>query len=236
MNTTAANATRDYAALDDAALVACVLAGERDAFRQIMQRCNQRMFRVVRGVIRNEAEAEDVVQEAYVHGYEKLASFRGEASLATWLTRIALNEAYGRLRRRRDSVDIDDIDLSASVAAQLIAFPGHVLGDDPAEEAARAQMRRLLEQAVDALPEAFRLVYLLRDVEGCSVEETALALELRPETVKTRLHRARRQLRDALANRLSMAQGEAFSFMGARCVRMTEVVMARIAALPATQA
>ena len=236
MNTTAANATRDYAALDDAALVACVLAGERDAFRQIMQRCNQRMFRVVRGVIRNEAEAEDVVQEAYVHGYEKLASFRGEASLATWLTRIALNEAYGRLRRRRDSVDIDDIDLSASVAAQLIAFPGHVLGDDPAEEAARTQMRRLLEQAVDALPEAFRLVYLLRDVEGCSVEETALALELRPETVKTRLHRARRQLRDALANRLSMAQGEAFSFMGARCVRMTEVVMARIAALPATQA
>ena len=232
MNTTAANATRDYAALDDAALVACVLAGERDAFRQIMQRCNQRMFRVVRGVIRNEAEAEDVVQEAYVHGYEKLASFRGEASLATWLTRIALNEAYGRLRRRRDSVDIDDIDLSAPVAAQLIAFPGHVLGDDPAEEAARTQMRRLLEQAVDALPEAFRLVYLLRDVEGCSVEETALALELRPETVKTRLHRARRQLRDALANRLSMAQGEAFSFMGARCVRMTETVMARIHALP----
>lgn len=232
MNTTAANAARDYAALDDAALVACVLAGERDAFRQIMQRCNQRMFRVVRGVIRNEAEAEDVVQEAYVHGYEKLASFRGEASLATWLTRIALNEAYGRLRRRRDSVDIDDIDLSASVAAQLIAFPGHVLGDDPAEEAARTQMRRLLEQAVDALPEAFRLVYLLRDVEGCSVEETALALALRPETVKTRLHRARRQLRDALANRLSMAQGEAFSFMGARCVRMTETVMARIHALP----
>lgn len=232
MNTTAANAARDYAALDDAALVACVLAGERDAFRQIMQRCNQRMFRVVRGVIRNEAEAEDVVQEAYVHGYEKLASFRGEASLATWLTRIALNEAYGRLRRRRDSVDIDDIDLSASVAAQLIAFPGHVLGDDPAEEAARTQMRRLLEQAVDALPEAFRLVYLLRDVEGCSVEETALALALRPETVKTRLHRARRQLRDALANRLSMAQGEAFSFMGARCVRMTEAVMARIHALP----
>lgn len=232
MNTIAANAARDYAALDDAALVACVLAGERDAFRQIMQRCNQRMFRVVRGVIRNEAEAEDVVQEAYVHGYEKLASFRGEASLATWLTRIALNEAYGRLRRRRDSVDIDDIDLSASVAAQLIAFPGHVLGDDPAEEAARTQMRRLLEQAVDALPEAFRLVYLLRDVEGCSVEETALALELRQETVKTRLHRARRQLRDALANRLSMAQGEAFSFMGARCVRMTETVMARIHALP----
>ncbi len=190
MNTIAAGTARDYAALDDAALVACVMAGERDAFRLIMQRCNQRMFRVVRGVIRNEAEAEDVVQEAYVHGYEKLGSFRGEASLATWLTRIALNEAYGRLRRRRDSVDIDDIDMRAP-AAQLIAFPGHVLGDDPAEEAARAQLRRLLEQAVDELPEAFRLVYVLRDVEGCSVEETASALEIRQETVKTRLHRTR---------------------------------------------
>lgn len=236
MNTIAAGAARDYAALDDAALVACVLAGEREAFRQIMQRCNQRMFRVVRGVIRNEAEAEDVVQEAYVHGYEKLGSFRGEASLATWLTRIALNEAYGRLRRRRDTVDIDDIDITAPVAAQLIAFPGHVLGDDPAEEAARAQMRRLLEQAVDALPEAFRLVYVLRDVEGCSVEDTASALEIRQETVKTRLHRARRQLREALASRVSAAQGEAFQFMGARCAHLTEVVMARIAALPGKQA
>lgn len=235
MNTIAAGVARDYAALDDAALVACVRDGERDAFREIMRRCNQRMFRVVRGVIRNEAEAEDVVQEAYVHGYEKLGSFRGEASLATWLTRIALNEAYGRLRRRRDSVDIDDIDTSAP-AAQLIAFPGCVLDDDPAEEAARAQLRRMLEQAVDELPEAFRLVYVLRDVEGCSVEETASVLEIRPETVKTRLHRARRQLREALTSRASAAQAEAFQFMGARCARMTELVMARIAALPGAQA
>ncbi|MBN8717728.1 RNA polymerase sigma factor [Thermomonas sp.] len=233
MSTIAAGAARDYAALDDAELVACVVAGERDAFRQIMQRCNQRMFRVVRGVIRNEAEAEDVVQEAYVHAFEKLGSFRGEASLATWLTRIALNEAYGRLRRRRDSVDIDDIDANGP-AAQLIAFPGHLLGDDPAEEAARAQMRRLLEQAVDELPEAFRLVYVLRDVEGCSVEDTAGVLGIRPETVKTRLHRARRQLRDVLASRVSAVQADAFQFMGARCMRMTEVVMARIAALPRT--
>ena len=236
MNTMPTQVARDYAAMEDGPLVACVRAGERGAFRQVMQRCNQRMFRVVRGVIRNEAEAEDVVQEAYVHGYEKLGSFRGEASLATWLTRIALNEAYGRLRRRRDSVDIDDINRGAPVAAQLIAFPGHVLGEDPAEEAARAQLRRLLEQAVDELPEAFRLVYVLRDVEGCSVEETASALEIRQETVKTRLHRARRQLREVLASRVSAARVDAFQFMGARCARMTDVVMARIAALPRTQA
>ena len=108
-----ANHARDYAAMEDAELVACVLGGEREAFRQIMQRCNQRMFRMVRGVIRDDAEAEDVVQEAYVHGYETLGSFRGESSLATWLTRIALNEAHGRLRRRRDTVDIDDIAATA---------------------------------------------------------------------------------------------------------------------------
>ena len=207
-----------------------------DPATDVFEAHRPRLARLAYRMLGSLAEAEDVVQEAYVHGYEKLGSFRGEASLATWLTRIALNEAYGRLRRRRDSVDIDDINRGAPVAAQLIAFPGHVLGEDPAEEAARAQLRRLLEQAVDELPEAFRLVYVLRDVEGCSVEETASALEIRQETVKTRLHRARRQLREVLASRVSAARVDAFQFMGARCARMTDVVMARIAALPRTQA
>lgn len=224
-----ANIARDYATLDDAALVACVLAGERAAFRTIMQRCNQRLYRVVRGVIRDEAEAEDVVQDAYVHAFEKLDGFRGESSLATWLCRIALNEAYGRLRRRHETVEIDHID---RLPAQVIPFLGHVPADDPAEAATRAQLRGLLEQAVDALPEAFRLVYLLREVEGCSVAETAQVLALREETVKTRLHRARRLLRDALESRLRGANAVAFQFLGARCARITEAVMARIAALP----
>lgn len=219
---------RDYAALDDAQLVACVCAGEREAFRQITQRCNQRLFRVVRGVIRDEAEAEDVVQDAYLHAYQKIDSFRGEASLATWLTRIALNEAYGRLRRRRETVNIDDMEPMAGMD-NVVAFPG--AHEDPLRVAENAQLRRWLEGAIDALPEGFRLVYLLRDVEGCSVEETAAALALREETVKTRLHRARKQLRVALEDKVTAARGGVFAFMGARCARVTERVMARIAAL-----
>ena len=229
-NTTAPN----YADMADAALVACVQAGQCEAFRTITQRCNQRMFRVVRGVIRDESEAEDVVQEAYVHAYEKIAGFRGESSLATWLTRIALNEAYGRLRRRRETVDIEQLEQASATSAQVIAFPGHALTDDPADAAARGQLRRLLEHAVDALPEAFRLVYLLRDVEGCSVEETATALGIREETVKTRLHRARRQLRAALQARINSSTADAFAFMGERCARTTEAVMVRVAQLPIT--
>jgi RNA polymerase sigma-70 factor (ECF subfamily) len=220
MDTMPATTARDYAAMEDGALVACVRAGEREAFRQIVQRCNQRMFRVVRGVLRADADAEDVVQEAYVRAYERIDSFRGESSLATWLTRIALNEAYGRLRKRHDRVDIEQDEALLRASAQVLAFPGHALEADPADAAARAQMRRLLEQAVDALPEAFRLVYVLREVEGCSVEET----------VKTRLHRARRRLREALHERVAASLPDAFAFLGARCARMTDAVMARIAA------
>lgn len=233
MDTMPASAARDYAAMEDGALVACVRAGEREAFRQIVQRCNQRMFRVVRGVLHADADAEDVVQEAYVRAYERIDSFRGESSLATWLTRIALNEAYGRLRKRHDRVDIEQDEALLRASAQVLAFPGHALEADPADAAARAQMRRLLEQAVDALPEAFRLVYVLREVEGCSVEETAEALGLREETVKTRLHRARRRLREALHERLAASLPDAFAFLGARCARMTDAVMARIAAITA---
>lgn len=223
---------RDYATLDDAQLVACVRAGEREAFRQITQRCNQRLFRVVRGVIRDETEAEDVVQDAYLHAYQKIDSFRGEASLATWLTRIALNEAYGRLRRKREVVESDAMDTLIETG-KVLPFPGAMgTQEDPFLLAEGAQLRRWLEGAIDALPEGFRLVYLLRDVEGCSVEETATALDLREETVKTRLHRARRQLRAALEDRVSGARGGVFEFMGQRCARVTATVMARIEALP----
>ena len=230
MNSGHDNLARDYAALDDAELVRRVQAGEHAAFRAIMQRCNQRMFRVVRGVIHDEAEAEDVVQDAYVRAYEHIGGFRGESSLPTWLTRIALNEAYARLRRRRETVDIEQTQLTTADASNVLAFPG--TGEDPLETAARSQLRHLLEQAIDALPEAFGLVYVLREIEGCSVEETAAALQLREETVKTRLHRARRLLRAALAERVAAASADAFLFMGARCARTTEAVMARIAAMP----
>ena len=123
--------------MNDGALVALVQGGDRGAFRQIMQRCNQRLYRVVRGVVDNDAEAEDVVQEAYVHAFEKIDSFRGEASIATWLTRIALNEAYGRLRKRRHTVGIEHLDALAQMPGKVVMFPNQFDSEDPAAAAAR---------------------------------------------------------------------------------------------------
>lgn len=223
---------RDYDALEDADLVALVRDGDRQAFRHVMRRSNQRLFRVARGVLNNDDEAEDVVQEAYVHAYEKLASFRGEASLLTWLTRIVLNEAYGRLRHRRPTVDIEQIEAAQAEGGRVLAFPSRFGSEDPAAAAAREQMRHLLERAVDELPEPFRIVFVLREIEECTVEETAASLELRPETVKTRLHRARRLLRAALHDSLASSLGDAFPFLGPRCDRVTEAVMQRLEGAP----
>lgn len=220
----------DYAALDDRALVERVRQGDREAFRQVTQRCNQRLFRVARSLVNDDAEAEDVVQEAYVHAYEKIAGYRGEASLLTWMTRIVLNEAYGRLRRqqRRPSVEIGQIEAAQGDGGRVVTFPAKFGSEDPAASAARAEVRKLLEHAIDELPAPFRAVFVLREVEECSVEETALGLGLRPETVKTRLHRARRLLRTALQDTLAATLSEAFPFLGPRCDRLTEVVMHRL--------
>lgn len=219
----------DYASMDDTALVGAVQRGDRDAFRDIMRRCNQRLFRVARGVVNDDAEAEDVVQEAYVHAFEKLPTFRGDAALLTWLTRIVLNEANGRLRRRRWVVDVEQIEASQMDSASIVPFPAKFGHEDPAVAAARDQARTLLEEAIDRLPEAFRIVFVMREIEGCTVEETAASLELRAETVKTRLHRARRLLRAALHDTLSESLGDVFPFLGTRCDRMTDAVMRRLA-------
>jgi RNA polymerase sigma-70 factor (ECF subfamily) len=222
----------DFAALDDTALVALARAGRRDAFAQIMQRCNRRLFRVARGVVHDDAEAEDIVQEAYVDAFQHLDAFRGEASLATWLTRIVLNEANGRLRARKPTVEIDHIDAMQREGGRVIAFPSRFGSEDPAAGAARSEIRRLLERAVDALPDPFRVVFVMREIEECSVEETATCLGIRPETVKTRLHRARRLLRAALNGTLATTMTDAFPFLGARCDRMTAAVLARLDAMP----
>jgi RNA polymerase sigma-70 factor (ECF subfamily) len=218
----------DYAALDDHALVAQVRAGHREAFRHIMQRCNQRLFRVARAVLGEDSEAEDVLQESYMRAYHKLDSFRGDSTLLTWLTSIVLNEARGRLRKRHTMVGLEQVDAAPDDSHQIIQFPSKFGSEDPAVSAARAQIRRLLEHAIDALPPAFRTVYMMRDVEECSVEETATLLAIKPETVKTRLHRARRLLRAALHDQLAATMGEAFPFMGQRCARVTDAVMARL--------
>lgn len=217
-------------AMDEAGLVRLAQAGDREAFRVIMQRGNQRLFRVARGVVRDEVEAEDVLQEAWVKAFAAIGGFRSEAGIMTWLTRIVLNEARGRLRRRRPTVELEAVEAAQMEAGQVIRFPGAFGSASPEADAARAQIRGLIEQAVDELPEAFRMVFILRDIEECSIEETAATLGIKPETVKTRLHRARRLLREALDARLASATAGAFPFLGPRCERITGAVLARLEA------
>lgn len=224
----------DYASLEDAVLVDFAQCGHREAFRHIMQRCNQRLFRMARSVISDDAEAEDVVQEAYVNAFEKLKMFRGEATLLTWMTRIVLNEAYGRLRQRRRTVGIHQIEASQFDGGQVMPFPSFG-NEDPAAAAAREQIRRLIEHAIDDLPEPFRIVFVMREIEECTVEETASTLDLREETVKTRLHRARRLLRTALHGTLSATLTETFPFLGSRCERLTAAVLQRLEPVLAAQ-
>jgi RNA polymerase sigma factor (sigma-70 family) len=230
MSSTAQTVRIDYAALDDNALVALVRGGQREAFRHIMQRCNQRLFRIARSVVGDDFEAEDVVQESYMRAYHKLDSFRGDASLLTWLTSIVLNEARGRLRKRHTMVGLEQIDVASQDSHRVIQFPSRFGSEDPAVAAARSQIRHLLEHAIDALPDAFRTVYVMREIEECTVEETASQLAIKPETVKTRLHRARRLLRTSLEGTLAATMNEAFPFMGQRCARVTDAVMARLEA------
>ncbi|HXE77013.1 MAG TPA: RNA polymerase sigma factor [Rhodanobacter sp.] len=227
MSARAVDAATDFANLDDHALVAQVLAGHREAFRHIMQRNNQRLFRIARSVVGVDAEAEDVLQESYLRAYRKLDTFRGDAALLTWLTSIVLNEARGRLRKRHPTVDVDKID-AAMQDDRIVAFPAKSTDEDPLAAVARMQVGKLLEQAIDKLPPAFRTVYVMREIEEYSVEETATQLELNPETVKTRLFRARRQLRVALQDSLATTLDDTFPFMGERCARLSDAVMARL--------
>jgi RNA polymerase sigma-70 factor (ECF subfamily) len=217
----------DYAALPLAELVALAQAGQREAFRHIMQRANQRLFRVARAVLNDDAEAEDALQDAYTQAFLALDGFRGDAEVTTWLTRIVLNECYRRLHKRRPTVNLDQVE-AAQGDARVLAFPTRYGMEDPAITVTRSQMRGLIERAVEALPESFRVVFVMRDIEECSVEETATALGIRAETVKTRLHRARRQLRNALHETLSASLDDAFLFLGPRCARMTEAVLQRL--------
>jgi RNA polymerase sigma-70 factor, ECF subfamily len=223
----------DFAGWPDADLVVLARSGEGAAFAAIMQRYNRRLYRAARSIVRDDAEAEDVLQEAYVRAFAALGTFRGEASLSTWLTRIVLNEALGRVRRQRPTEELDVLDRSVERGGmRVVMFPGVSSIPDPESAAARAEVRRLLEEAVDELPDAFRLVFVMRDVEGLSIEETATHLGIRPETVKTRLHRARKQLREALDDRLATVLKDTFPFLGARCTRITDAVLARLDIAP----
>ena len=215
------------AATDDADLVRRAMARDESAVRSIIQANNRRLYRLARGILRNDGEAEDVVQETYFRAFTHLESFRGDSSLATWLSRIAMNEALGRLRRAKPNVDIDKL-APGTLEAQIIQFPLSAAVEDPETSMAQREIQHVVEGAIDELPEAFRIVFITRVIEGMNVEETAEILDLRPETVKTRLHRARAMLRDNVEKKIGPVVMEAFPFAGRRCDRLTEAVLKRL--------
>jgi len=208
-------------------LVRAAQARQPDAIRTIVKRYNQRLYRLARAIVRDDADAEDVLQDAYLQAFSAIGGFRGESTLATWLSRITINEALGRLRRQRRRAKLND-DLARPEQACVIPFPLTVSADDPERTMAQRQILQMVEQASDNLPEVYRVVFVARVIEGLSVEETADALDLLPVTVKTRLHRARVLVRQDLETQIGPLLLEAFPFAGRRCDRLTETVMAKL--------
>src|SRR6476659_11214764 len=203
-------------ASNDIERVQRALAGDADAFRANMQTHNRRLYRIARSILRNNADAEDAVQEAYVSAFTNLASYRGEGSLKSWLSRIVINESLGRMRQRHSTIDLATLEQQQG-EAQIIQFPQSTPNDDPERTMAQRQIIQLVEQATDNLPEAFRLVFVTRVIEGMCIEETSELLGIKPETVKTRLHRARQLVRDRLESEIGPILTDAFPFAGRRC-------------------
>ena len=208
----------EHAGPTDDEIVGRVLAGETALFELLMRRYNQRVYRVVLSIVGNPGEAEDVTQDAWVRAYEHLGQFAGRARFSTWLTRIGMHEAMARLRRLGRNVPIEDsMDTLRSAAA------------GPEQRAADHELGGVIEAAFAMLPQVYRSVFMLREVEGLSTVETAACLDLNQETVKTRLHRARALLRNQITARIGTSARDAFRFAGARCDRAVAAVMARIA-------
>jgi RNA polymerase sigma-70 factor (ECF subfamily) len=219
----------DRSDLPDAVLLEAARAGDDAAIGLLIRRYNQRLFRVVRAILPDDTTAEDAVQEAYLAAFSNLASFRGEAAFGTWLTRIAINAAYQSLRRARPAAPYDSIaDHVTQSDGRVIAFPAG--GPGVEEELMRRDVRLLLERAVSDLPEPFRIVFTLREMEGLSVREVARLLDLNLLTVKTRDFRARRLLRRHLETALMGGFTAAFPFAGARCDAFRDRVLCALAA------
>jgi RNA polymerase sigma-70 factor, ECF subfamily len=210
----------------DAELVALALARDPAAFRAIMRRYNRRLFRIARGILRDDALAEDALQDAYLKTFRHLADFQGASAFSTWLTRIVMNEALGRLRKasRTPEVSID----TAQMQSRILDFPTGSPIDNPEITMAQRQILKLVEEATDNLPEEFRLVFIARVIEEMSVEETAELLSLKPETVRSRLHRARALLRRQLDEMIGPIAMDAFPFAGWKCDQLTERVMGEL--------
>jgi len=210
----------------DEAVVERVRAGETALFEIIMRRYNQRLYRVARGILRNDAEAEDVMQDAYVRAYQYLYQFEGRAKFSTWLTRIAVHEALARSQRQARYSEIDSMADHNGDSLPFLASRA----PSPEHDASAAELRGLLEKAIAGLPDNYRTVLMLRDVEEMSTSETADCLSISEENVKVRLHRARAILRRELYGRTGAASASAFRFEAPRCDRVVRHVMARLRA------
>jgi RNA polymerase sigma-70 factor (ECF subfamily) len=213
---------------EDAELLSRARGNDRRAIRLIIQRHNQRLFRIARSIVRDDSEAEDVLQEAYCNAFTNLDKFRGESHIGTWLARIVVNEALGRLRRRRPTMPLTAVEESPALAARIIPFPSTTSQPDPETAMAQREIRVLLERAIDSIPQVFRTTLVARLIEGMSIEETARLFGVLPETVKTRLHRGRRLLKLEMEKHLGKLLGDAFPFAGRRCERLTEEVLRRL--------
>jgi RNA polymerase sigma-70 factor (ECF subfamily) len=212
-------------ALTDEEVIKRVRRGETALFEVIMRRYNQRLFRVTRSILGNDSEAEDVTQDAYVRSYTHLDQFDGRAQFSTWLTRIAVHEALARARKRNRLVEIDAASESMEGRMKLESR-----APSPEQEVLTHTIRIVVEAAVDRLPETYRSVFVLREVEGMTTAETAECLDLSEESVKVRLHRARSLLRKEIYAQTGAATAGAFQFLGARCDRMVATVFERIQA------
>jgi RNA polymerase sigma-70 factor, ECF subfamily len=221
--------------LSDAEIVERIRRGDVQLFELLMRRHNQRLYRLVRSIVRQDAAAEDAAQEAWVRAFTHLDQFEGRATFSTWLLRIGVHEAYACLRRARRLVPLEGI--SAGRPGRDEAMDeGHaedvvgssVVADSPEWLAERAELRRILVHVIDRLPRPHRLVFVLRDVEGLSTAETAAALGMSDENVKVRLHRARASLREELERAVGAEVSQVFGFDGARCDALVDAVMARL--------
>jgi len=216
--------------LSDAALAQRIVAGEPGAFEILMRRYNRPLYRTARSVLRDDAEAEDALQDAYLLAYRKISQFRCESSLSTWLTRIVLNAAIARSRKGKRRAQIFQLDGACEPGNQPKeeTMDDAVAPEQPEHAAQRAEVRRLLERKIDELPDGLRTVLVLRALEELSVEETAAVLGIPETTVRTRFFRARGRLREALSHEIDFAFEEAFRFDGARCDRIVSGVLARL--------
>jgi RNA polymerase sigma-70 factor (ECF subfamily) len=214
----------NLANLSDEEIVARVLAGDTALFEIIIRRYNQRLYRVTQAILRNDTEAEDVMQEAYVRAYEHLDQFAGRALFRTWLTRIAVHEALARVERGKRFADPNPDEAFDGDVMDLFESPE----PSPEQQASNSEWRILLESAIAGLPDLYRCVFILRDVEQMSIAEVAEALDLTENVIKIRLHRARRALRKAIYARAGGELSGAFPFHAVRCDRVVAAVLARI--------